>query len=318
MPIEINGQPHPDGDPLEVNGVQADEVRVNGTVVWVNTIPPSDITNFSASGNRVGQIQVSFTPSQGLPTPQHDLYMNGNLVASNISSGYIHGIVAGDYTCFVRARNSAGSVDSNVNAGRSQVAAGSRTLTSSQTLSLPTGVKTMSVCMCGGGGAGHAGRAGGGGGSGARQWNNQGYAGQTLTFTQGQGGVANPNVTIRGGFGTASTLTGNGATYTAQGAESGNFNIGGAGVNGGGNGAQGDPWVEAGGSSGCGGSYAGGQKTNNNHGGGGGAGGFGNGGSNNAVTPANGGGGGSGGHLSQSFAPRNGANGRCVISWSQH
>ena len=121
MPITINGAPLNDGDPLLVNGVQAQAVTVNGTQVWRNTIPPSAIQNFTATSNRVGSILVTFTHSVGIPTPQHDLYIGGALVASDISTGYIHTIQGGDYSAFVRAHNVAGTIDSNSASCRSQV-----------------------------------------------------------------------------------------------------------------------------------------------------------------------------------------------------
>ena len=318
MPITINGQPHADGAPLTIGGVQAQEVTVNGVSVWKNTIPPSAITNLAASSNRVGQILVTFTHSVGLPTPQHDLYISGLLVANNISSGYVHSIASGDYfNIFIRAHNTAGSIDSNVVSARSQVVAGSEVFTGTRNWTPPAGVKSVTVCCCGGGGAGHAGRGGGGGGGGAVSWSGA-YSSGTINVAIGAGGVATPIVTNLGTDGGNTTVVSAGISVTGLGGAAAVFCSGGAGRSGGGRGGVCDPWENGFPSSGCGGSYAGGLKTHNNHGGGGGAGGYGAGGTNNIITPANGGGGGAGGQINGDFPPMHGAAGRAVISWAQH
>jgi len=118
MPLTINGVPHPDGAPLLIGGVQADEVTVNGTRVWVNNYAPSQILDFAATDDEDDQVTVTFSLADAVPPATYALYEDNVEVAAGISSGYVHsklGPFTGTYK--VRATNIVGSVDSNTDSG---------------------------------------------------------------------------------------------------------------------------------------------------------------------------------------------------------
>ena len=120
MPLTINGSVHPDGAPLTVGGEQVSEVTVNGGVVWVNNYAPSVITDFAATADELDQVSFTFSLADALPAATYDLYRAGVLVASGVSSGdsyIIEGPDTADYN--VRATNSEGFADSNLDSGTS-------------------------------------------------------------------------------------------------------------------------------------------------------------------------------------------------------
>jgi hypothetical protein len=124
MALVVNGQTIPDGGNVYVNGVKPDSIVVNGTTVWRNNVPPSQITDLKATTNRISEVVITFTPASGVPTPTHNLYENGVLVAENITSGYQHLVSAGERTYHIEACNSAGCTTSNSDVGYSVPAGG--------------------------------------------------------------------------------------------------------------------------------------------------------------------------------------------------
>ncbi len=119
MSIFVNNVEIPNGGELYIDGVKpVDGVYVDGIQVWQNTVVPSSITDFAASDDQLDQVTVIFTPATGIPTPTHDLYDGDTSVAQGIVSGYVHP-VTGPYTgqYKVRAVNSAGTADSNIDQG---------------------------------------------------------------------------------------------------------------------------------------------------------------------------------------------------------
>jgi hypothetical protein len=84
------------------------------------TSPPEQITNFTASDDREGEILVNWTPvTSDPPVTSHDLYINSSLAASNVYPGYMHTISPGSYSMFVRAKSDTGWTDSNTDTGTS-------------------------------------------------------------------------------------------------------------------------------------------------------------------------------------------------------
>ena len=85
------------------------------------TEAPSAIIDFSASDDIEGYVQMTFTPSTGLPVPTHDLYTGINtLLKTGVINNYAYPIAGGntdDY--FVKAVNSVGDTDSNIDSGTS-------------------------------------------------------------------------------------------------------------------------------------------------------------------------------------------------------
>lgn len=181
------------GNGLKAGANQATKIMLGSTQVWINNYAPDAPTGFNATDDQAGQVTVTFIPSTdpGVPACTYDLYENNVLVASSITSGYVHSVAAGTYDYKVKAVNIAGTVDSNVNSGLSKAAAGSQTFTSSGTFTIPIGYTSVTVCMVGGGGGGSQGgyhKAGGYAGT----INNQvvlGTSGQTISVTVGSGGA---------------------------------------------------------------------------------------------------------------------------------
>lgn len=180
MPITINGEAFPDGSPLTINGTQAQTVTVNGTPVWQNNQAPSAITDFNASDDQIDQITVTFTPASGVPTPTHDLVRvdTGEIIASNISSGYVWSTTIAEVELRVDAKNTAGATPSNTNIGRTVAPPGSVVFDTAgnHTFTVPRGYTSVSVCMVGGGGAGGRGEDNDVGGGHAGQVISQNYS----------------------------------------------------------------------------------------------------------------------------------------------
>jgi hypothetical protein len=226
MPITINGEPLADGDPLLVNGEQADEVRVNGVLAWRNQVPPSLITDLVASDDQLGQVTITFTPATGIPTPVHRLLENGVFIAE-ISPGYVRTVAPGNRNYQVEAVNAAGTVTSNLDTGRSLAPGGSQTFTVNGNFTVPAGIYVVHVCMVGGGGSGATtdDRSAGGGFAGATVAQNVNVTpGQVLPVVVGGGGQGTncPGAYCPGIAGTASTFAGLTAAGGAGGTLGGN------------------------------------------------------------------------------------------------
>lgn len=107
---------------VELLGTEVCELYVNDKLVFAcNTEPPvapSEIIDLSATDTLVNSIEVTYTPSEGSPTPQHNLYENGGLIAEGIDTGHSvarSGVFTADY--HVVALNPSGEITSNVNSG---------------------------------------------------------------------------------------------------------------------------------------------------------------------------------------------------------
>ncbi len=108
---------------------QADLTDGNGAR-WTNTNPcmtfplaaPSIIVDFKGTETQVGQITFSWTNATGTPTPTYDLYDSTGLVQTNvgtpsgITSTYVLSITGAE-NYYVKAINSEGSADSNLDYG---------------------------------------------------------------------------------------------------------------------------------------------------------------------------------------------------------
>ena len=98
---------------------EAWSVDVEGTALDVS-ITPNSPTNFQASNDREEQILVTFNNStSGNPVPTYNLYANGIKMVSDITSGYLWTATPGTYDMYVRAINSNGYADSNMDEGKS-------------------------------------------------------------------------------------------------------------------------------------------------------------------------------------------------------
>lgn len=199
--LYIDDHHHDDGDPTFVNDIEPEYITCrylgqtddDEVIVWQRATdpdctPPGAIVNFNASTDRVGEIRFTWSNASGDPTPTYDLYRNGTLLQSNVSSGVIISMAAGTYTFFVRAKNSCGETDSNLNSGTSNSQpvdpppSGSQTYTTpgNHTFTVPSRVTSITIHFVG---------AGGGGGAAKQSYSGQnpegggGYAGQEFTKT---------------------------------------------------------------------------------------------------------------------------------------
>ena len=114
---------------VNMNGTQTCDIKMNTndlTEMWFNGVQvypcwdtPTTITNFSASDSYCNKITVWFSAASGTPTPTHDLYEGGTLIASNISNGYEWATTRRNVTLHVKAINGPGDgiVSSNTNSG---------------------------------------------------------------------------------------------------------------------------------------------------------------------------------------------------------
>lgn len=159
MAIEVNGVIIPNGGNLSVNGICPEEVYVNGVRTWWCHESPGNVTDFSASDNRYNEIQITFTPTSGLPAPTYDLYRDGLLYVSNVSSGDVFNTGPGSWLFKLLAYNGqTPNTWSNEDYGNA--------LAEPCTLewatpgfynwTVPSGVFSSTVCMIGGGGTGIA------------------------------------------------------------------------------------------------------------------------------------------------------------------
>jgi len=80
---------------------------------------PSLITDFNATDTRTDGVLCTWSTADGLPEPTYDLYRDYNLLKTDISSGYLDttGIVNELYSYNVKAKNSIGENDSNIDIG---------------------------------------------------------------------------------------------------------------------------------------------------------------------------------------------------------
>ncbi len=91
----------------------------SGESLEVTNIPNKPLF-FYASSNREWQIEVTFEEStSGTTGLDYNLYIDGELAASKINSGYIHDIAPGNYRLYLEARNDSGEAYSDVVDGRS-------------------------------------------------------------------------------------------------------------------------------------------------------------------------------------------------------
>ncbi len=159
--------------------------------------PPSQITDLQASDyqSRVPEIEITFTPSANAAT--HDLYRDDILIQEDITSGYkdtnvTFGVT---YTYFVRAINSVGYTDSNIDTGivTEIVLTSPIEFTEVGTFTLTAGVdfpdnQFINICVIGGGGAAQADGSGGYAGEANNHIHN--YQNQeTVIMTIGAGGT---------------------------------------------------------------------------------------------------------------------------------
>lgn len=148
----------PNGNPLKIGDNQIDKIMFGNDQVWINTVAPSAITNLTTfGGGLTASITITFTVATGIPTPTHDLYENGILIVSNITSGTVYNsTVKGNNSYYIRATNVAGHTDSNLSYASIWIGGNSLVVDSNTTLEpgidVPIGLVT--VCMIGGGGGG--------------------------------------------------------------------------------------------------------------------------------------------------------------------
>lgn len=102
------------GDPIPSNPDNG--TAIDGTPALT---PPSEIIDFAASDFDVGSITMTFTDSIGNPIPTYNLFENNIEVATGVSDGHVHDVVAGTYTYRVDAINSEGTQPSNDEDGTS-------------------------------------------------------------------------------------------------------------------------------------------------------------------------------------------------------
>lgn len=169
-------------------------------------IAPNAPTNFIASDDRIGEVRVTFTASTLGTTPiSYDLYENGALVASNISSGYIRTVSAGARTYYVRAKNLVGYANSASDIGTSKSAGGTALYSTAgtYTFTAPIGYTAVYLDMIGGGGSGgidHSDVSSGGGYAGGivSGWVSV-IGGKQYTITVGAGGQSADGQSVGGG-----------------------------------------------------------------------------------------------------------------------
>jgi len=88
---------------------------------------PSEITDFSATDDEVGQVTFTYSSATGYPTPTYNLYKNDSLVETGVASGDSYTVSASTADYKVLATNSEGSTYSNTDSGTS-ISDGSTTL----------------------------------------------------------------------------------------------------------------------------------------------------------------------------------------------
>ncbi len=210
----------PNGASFKLGAVTIPKMYLGSVLVFSSSTAPSEITDFEALEG-IGFITIDFTPATGDPTPTHNLYESGILVASGVLPLDEHYVSAGTREYYLMAVNSAGSEQSNIVYGTSLSTSGSvtidyadwteegsvpagtvvKTADGSFTFNPPEGVAVVRVC---GGGAGGSGAAGN-----WVYWPTAGSAGEELTqdfsctygvpktVTIGKGGAA-VSVTAQG------------------------------------------------------------------------------------------------------------------------
>jgi len=93
------------------------EVNVDSILLWdageAVKIAPSEITDFVATDDEIGQVTVTFSNSIGIPIPTYNLFQDNVSVATGITSPYVHTVAAGSYTFRVDAVNEVGTTASN-------------------------------------------------------------------------------------------------------------------------------------------------------------------------------------------------------------
>ncbi len=88
---------------------------------------PSEITNFSATDDEIGQITFTYSNATGYPKPTYNLYKDDSLVETGVVSGDSYTVSASTADYKVLATNSEGSTYSNTDSGTS-ISDGSTTL----------------------------------------------------------------------------------------------------------------------------------------------------------------------------------------------
>lgn len=103
---------------FDFNGLYTESNVTNDVYSLIYT--PTEIADFSATDTTVGSVAVTFTAATGSGTITHDLYENGGLIASDISSGYVRTVSGGSRTYYVRVNNTLGDIEqSNSDTGAS-------------------------------------------------------------------------------------------------------------------------------------------------------------------------------------------------------
>jgi len=187
MAMYIGGNLIADGSPIRMNGAQPDKIMRGATQVWVNNYAPSAITDFVASDDNVDGIICTWSVANAVPAATYDLYLDGVLRLSNVTSGVLDvvGSIGSTFTYHVVAVNSVGSTASNTDTGiriPPPYAGPPSPVIINSTVALVAGTNfpadtVLTICMVGGGG-------GGGGLDTLISLNNGGgYAGQALTTT---------------------------------------------------------------------------------------------------------------------------------------
>lgn len=109
--------PGPDTAQYKMKSVNSAGTTISNTDIGIAYSLPSQILDFVATVNLIESIRFTWSFASGLPTPTYDLYQDGTLLISNVSSGYIAAFPGGTSTFFIRAINDAGSTDSNTDTG---------------------------------------------------------------------------------------------------------------------------------------------------------------------------------------------------------
>jgi hypothetical protein len=195
MALIWNGTEIPSSGTILFNGTSLGSVIFNGVEVWGGSTPPTEIMDFSVSDNWTGSsLTITFTPASGAPEPTYDLYADGSLHTSGVTSGFSFTATSSSSTYYVLAINEAGQTPSNSDVGNAYLGPSSPIVISSST-SLVAGtdcpaVATLSLCIVGGGGSGASSSANAGVGHAgeARTASIELAQGETISVSIGSGG----------------------------------------------------------------------------------------------------------------------------------
>jgi len=216
----INGVQHHDGEPVGVNGdLPIEKVMCNGILVWQNISAPTlPITDFNATDTQLGQITMTWSPSDGLPAPTYNVInvTSGATIATNVTSGWVYSQPSGLTADFrVDAINVEATLSSNIDNGTAVATSGSVAFPTDGTFIVPPGITSITVTGLGGGGGGSCKRNNGG--AGMVGLGGGGFAGEsrtnTITVTPGENIAVNIGAGAIGSIEDVQGITGEATSF---------------------------------------------------------------------------------------------------------